>query len=398
MRQTAAFQSIQGPDRWIIVAIAAVILAACQSPSPGDRKTSTAFYASSPSPARANVAQDTETAVISQATAYAQRLQPLVNTPSPRPEPPQEPASPPPAVQWIDLRPAAEPSSVSPSAPNPAAQPPPPESAEKPTPPESSSSSSSNTAPSLEACDRQVLLAELARRLRSGSEPALRRAVAVVGLMLTDPSVELSETDLEPLDPSQRQLIQRFARLVRELAAGLESGQPEPTVNQVRQLLEEWTGPRPLRIRTLQLCRRVRGFGVYETLGTDRFLAGRSHRMILYLELENFRSQPSTAADGTAVFQVRLQQQVRLFHAADGLEVWRLEPVQIVDESRNQRRDFFVVQLIELPANLTVGRYLLKVRVEDVHGGSVDEATAEIHIVADPALISLNRPAQTPSR
>ena len=44
--------------------------------------------------------------------------------------------------------------------------------------------------------------------------------------------------------------------------------------------------------------------------------------------------------------------------------------------------------MIRLPARLSVGKYLLKIRITDQHGGSLDEATMPIQIVADQALVS----------
>ena len=61
--------------------------------------------------------------------------------------------------------------------------------------------------------------------------------------------------------------------------------------------------------------------------------------------------------------------------------------VQIVDRSRNRRRDFFEVQLIKLPPQLSVGKYWLKVRVTDLHGNYIDETSLPIKIVADQALV-----------
>ena len=72
--------------------------------------------------------------------------------------------------------------------------------------------------------------------------------------------------------------------------------------------------------------------------------------------------------------------------------MWKQPATQIVDESRNKRRDFFVVQLIRLPARLGVGKYRLKVRINDLHGGSIDETTLPIQLVADKTILtSANR-------
>ena len=86
-------------------------------------------------------------------------------------------------------------------------------------------------------------------------------------------------------------------------------------------------------------------------------------------------------------YEVKLAQQVSLYNEADGLEVWRHPSVQIVDRSRNRRRDFFEVQLIKLPPQLNVGKYRLKVRVTDYHADCIDEASMPIRFVADQTLV-----------
>ena len=62
--------------------------------------------------------------------------------------------------------------------------------------------------------------------------------------------------------------------------------------------------------------------------------------------------------------------------------VWRLEPQPVVDFSRRQLRDFFVVQVIELPETLSVGSYRMKIIATDVASGELVERAIEFDIVA----------------
>ena len=141
---------------------------------------------------------------------------------------------------------------------------------------------------------------------------------------------------------------------------------------------------RPIRIKKVDLCQRVRGYGVYEPFESRVFLSGRSQAMIIYAELRNFSCKKTS--DGR--YQVQLSQEVVLYNESDGLAVWRQPTVDIIDESRNRRHDFFVVQMVRLPARLTVGKYLLKVRVTDSENGSLDESTIPIQIVADQSMVA----------
>jgi hypothetical protein len=139
-------------------------------------------------------------------------------------------------------------------------------------------------------------------------------------------------------------------------------------------------GELPIGIQTLDLCKSVDGYGVYEPFADHRFLAGQPRKMIVYVELDHFKTVPRKENDR---YDVKLKQEVVLFNASDGLAVWSHEPVTIRDRSRNQRRDFFTVQMVTLPERLSVGEYRLKVRVTDLQGGSVDETTVPVELVAD---------------
>jgi hypothetical protein len=143
-------------------------------------------------------------------------------------------------------------------------------------------------------------------------------------------------------------------------------------------------GAEPIGIRTVQLCKRVRGYGVYDPLDGRALLAGRENKMVVYVEVDHFK----TVKNSQGQFEVKLGQSMSLYNEADGLEVWRKPEVEITDESRNARRDFFVVQLIALPANLSVGKYLLKIRIADRHAGCLDEMSVPVRVVADDALVS----------
>ncbi|MEM1422887.1 MAG: hypothetical protein AAGH64_02680, partial [Planctomycetota bacterium] len=55
---------------------------------------------------------------------------------------------------------------------------------------------------------------------------------------------------------------------------------------------------------------------------------------------------------------------------------------RITDFSRNRRRDFYTIQIVELPATLTIGRYHLRLTVTDAHSGEEAQAVVPIDVVA----------------
>lgn len=234
--------------------------------------------------------------------------------------------------------------------------------------------------------DAPALVSRLAACIDNDSRGPMAKAVRLASLRLVEPEVVPDPQAVAGLDEPQRQSILLYQQLIGRLAEKLEAGERFSRELVLKQadllpLIE------PLKIRTLRLCRRVRGFGAYEPLETSSLLAGSDHPMIVYVELEDFRSVPL----GADRYQVKLAQEVSLYSEADGLAVWRQPPAEIVDESRNARRDFFVVQQIQLPARLTVGKYLLKVRVTDLHARTLDEEACPLQVVADPAMAAAQK-------
>jgi len=228
-------------------------------------------------------------------------------------------------------------------------------------------------------------LAERLLRDARATDVALKPWLARAALAAIDPAYELTAADLSQLSPENRRLVSAYQRLFARIgrSTGASAASDRRMLEDLAEELADAIDQRkPLTIGNLKLCKKVNGFGVYETFGKNVFLAGQSHPMIVYAELDHFRSD--VGPDGKN--RVRLTQEVVLYNDADGLPVWRQRPVAITDESYNRREDFFVVQVIRLSDRLTVGKYQLKVTITDDVGQSVDEATVPIQIVADPEL------------
>jgi len=249
---------------------------------------------------------------------------------------------------------------------------------------------------------RDELLAELSAQVRASDDPALAQAVTAAALSLAQSDHELDPAVLEPLKPMQRDAVQRLHTLfvgIRERAVDQGTASPTSRVQvggptttggggfdrkTLDEALADAFGEMPVTIVHADLCRSVSGYGVYEPMDTHNFLTGQNNRVIVYVEVEDF----AAAKLDNDRREVRLNQELILYKEDDGLAVWRHEPTQIVDVSRNRRRDFYVVQMITLPARLSAGKYRLKVRITDQHGDSVDETTLKIHVVADARLLA----------
>jgi hypothetical protein len=276
-------------------------------------------------------------------------------------------------VQWISNSP---PAAVASASPNPTAVDTP-----NPTPtitPQKESQPAKATAPP--PLTSEQLIAKLADSMKTPTDSDVTPYIRRAALAVLDPTKELKEEDLAALSPQDRRVVLAWQQTFAQLGqSGMDRAKLEDLAN---KLTDQLASQRTLRLSNVKLCSKVNGYGVYDEFPKYTFLAGAEHPMIVYAELANFADQ--TTSDGK--HQVKLTQEVVIYNQSDGLPVWRHQPVQVVDESFNRRRDFFVVQIIRLSDRLTVGKYNMKVTVTDEIGNTVDEATIPFSIVADPQL------------
>jgi hypothetical protein len=149
-------------------------------------------------------------------------------------------------------------------------------------------------------------------------------------------------------------------------------------IKPLMELADRLRSQAELNIPAMALCTRVDAFGIYEPIDPPRFLAGKEHTALLYCEIENFAS---TSVADKKIWETKLSQEATLY-TESGMPVWVDKAGKVVDRSRNRRHDFYIVKRIHLPANLTLGRYLLKVTVEDQEAKRVAEQTMPLEIVA----------------
>lgn len=150
-------------------------------------------------------------------------------------------------------------------------------------------------------------------------------------------------------------------------------------VKPLMELADRLRSQAELNIPTLALCTQVDAFGVYEPIDPVRFIAGKEHKAIIYCEVENFASAPLGADN--KLWETKLTQEAVLY-TESGMPVWVDKAGNIADRSRNRRHDFFIVKKVTLPSTLTIGRYLLKVTVQDQQAKRVAEQTMAVEIVA----------------
>ena len=185
--------------------------------------------------------------------------------------------------------------------------------------------------------------------------------------------------DLEQVAPEDRELVSavidglvNFRNTARANPDALSADRARPLV----EMADRIKAGNELRVANVTLCKSVRGFGNYEPI-EPRFLAGQPTTVVLYSEVENFTS----AQVGGDKWQTRLAYEVRIYTEL-GMEVWSERSENVTDHARRKRTDFFVNKMIRLPANLTIGRYMLKVTVRDLQANRMAESMLPVQFVA----------------
>lgn len=130
----------------------------------------------------------------------------------------------------------------------------------------------------------------------------------------------------------------------------------------------------PLGINALELCRRIDGFGSFETIDPQTLKAGRP--VLVYCELVGLRY----GQEGDE-FVSRVVTRVELLRAEDGAKVWEIEG-EAEDRSRRRRRDSYVSTLINLPETIEPGAYSLRLTQTDEAAGA--SASSELAVVIGP--------------
>lgn len=198
------------------------------------------------------------------------------------------------------------------------------------------------------------------------------------------------------LSPTQRVVLSAFTGIVKGFASGdAKDGDPAAAGEVLDRAATEIRVVDNARISRAVLCRRVMGFGQYDPFSAPIFLAGRSNRALVYVEVDHLSHRAArdrdpgvsdqgwSASASDPLWAIEVSEELGLWHDADGSLQWRKPEQTVVEVSRQRRHDFYLVQAIDLPETLSVGNYKLKIVVRDKASGSTDETTLSIQIVAD---------------
>lgn len=132
-----------------------------------------------------------------------------------------------------------------------------------------------------------------------------------------------------------------------------------------------------LEIPKLALCTRVQRFGVYDEISPPTFEAGKVNKAIVYCEVANYTTKPTDDNN----YRVLLAQRIQVLNKA-GKTILESTDDDIPYISPTKVGDFYLVQLLELPADLPPGDYVLRVYVADKQAAKAQERDLEFRLTA----------------
>lgn len=219
---------------------------------------------------------------------------------------------------------------------------------------------------------------QLARAAADSKQPLRERLVTAALLLITEDQ-PIDPALLYDMNESDREIFAAYQAHFADLRALWDRGASTTEVRQSAQDFLTELAPSPqLALTNFRLCRQVTNFGLYDEIETASFPSMRATPLLTYVEIENFHSTP--AADG--IFVTRLRHELELYTEHDGTVVYTWPALPAEDRCGRIRRDFFLPRQITLPANLSNGRYRLKIRITDEQSQEQAEAVIPISIVA----------------
>lgn len=183
---------------------------------------------------------------------------------------------------------------------------------------------------------------------------------------------EAARSPLEAVTSEQQRVASQFIETMislRDAHGGDMSAAVARVLPHVNEMRESLTPLADLTAPVFVLCRAVRGFGQYEALSSTTLPAGKANEFVTYLQVSNFASRKADDGQYESQFNLRTQVLTR-----SGETVLEYKDEAIIDRCRTRRQDCFIPRLVQLPAVLGPGDYVVKVTIADKIGQKVTEA------------------------
>lgn len=152
-------------------------------------------------------------------------------------------------------------------------------------------------------------------------------------------------------------------------------GAEDAAASLINEIAGEVRNTMPLRIADAALCRVIRGYGDYEKFPSYSFTPG--SRFAIYIQPENFSCKKEHGSD---MYRITLQVDFELLtHTGDKIPwpSWNSRHGRYEKRSNVRVNDLFLSVVLDLPENMTVGDYIIKITLKD---SSPDKKPAEREI------------------
>lgn len=127
-----------------------------------------------------------------------------------------------------------------------------------------------------------------------------------------------------------------------------------------------------LAVKSLAFCNEVSSYGVYQKFKENRFKSGQP--VILYCEVENFRSEESVKG-----FHTALRSSYQILDP-QGRRVAENDLALTEEYCQNERRDYFIRYFITVPERIYDGKYTLQLTIVDTLSQKIGQSTIDFTV------------------
>jgi len=127
-----------------------------------------------------------------------------------------------------------------------------------------------------------------------------------------------------------------------------------------------------LTVKNLAFCSEVSSYGVYQKFKSDEFKANQP--LILYVEVENFKSDETTKG-----FHTALRSSYQILDA-QGRRVAENDLALTEEYCQNQRRDYFLRYFLAVPERIYAGKYTLQLTIVDTLSQKIGQSSLEFTV------------------
>ncbi len=236
------------------------------------------------------------------------------------------------------------------------------------------------------------LLANAFAANSEGTMDPMRVWFIYASLAVSNPDIKLPEGWSNDLVPAERDRVLAAHAGFAALGKSFRDGATNVDSTTRQALVAALTGEPALTIPRVDLCSKVVGYGDYSPIGRRNFLQGSNNRVIVYSELDGFKSNLENGK-----WTTRLATRVSIIASNGNSSAWSRTPewTEVVDTADNRRNEFFLGEIIPINANLAMGNYFVRVEVKDLTTGATTSSIVPFKVLDKQAFAAAGDNGET---